>query len=263
VDRDLGSDLDLAHGVADAADAITGSAFEARAFTVTRKADRTEVSEIDRDSEAEIVRRLRTARPDDAVYGEEHGVTGPADAEWTWVIDPIDGTSNYVRGLPVWATLVALVHRVDGPVLGVVSAPAMNRRWWGGRDLGAFANGRPIAVSKVDSVRRAQVSVVPNQGWRDLGLDGALADLQFEAARARGFGDFWQHMLVAEGAIDVAIDAVGLAPYDIAALVPVVEAAGGRLTDRLGRRDHLSNTAITTNGILHAEIVNRLLPRVG
>lgn len=263
MDRDLRPDLELAHEVADAADAITAPAFDARAFTVTRKADRTEVSEIDRDSETEIVSRLRAARPADAVFGEEHGVTGPADADWTWVIDPIDGTSNYVRGLPVWATLVALVHRVDGPVLGVVSAPAMNRRWWGTRGTGAFANGRPIAVSSVDSVRRAQVSVVPNQGWRDLGVDDALADLQFEAARARGFGDFWQHMLVAEGAIDVAIDAVGLAPYDIAALVPVVEAAGGRLTDRLGRRDHHSNTAITTNGVLHDEIVNRLRPPVG
>jgi len=263
VDRDFGPDLELAHEVADAADAITAPAFEARAFTVSRKADRSEVSEIDRDTESEIVRRLRAARPVDAVFGEEHGVTGPTDAEWTWVIDPIDGTSNYVRGLPVWATLVALVHRVDGPVLGLVSAPSMNRRWWGVRGGGARANGRPIAVSKIDSVHRAQVSVVPNRGWRDLGVDRALADLQFDAARARGFGDFWQHMLVAEGAIDVAIDAVGLAPYDIAALVPVVEEAGGRLTDRVGRRDHLSNTAITTNGLLHDEIVNRLRPPVG
>ncbi len=168
------------------------------------------------------------------------------------MIDPIDGTSNFVRGIPVWASLIALVH--DGePVVGVVSAPAMQRRWWAARGLGAFSiGGRPCRVSSVAALDEAQVSLTFSTGWDDVGRGEALVALQRAAYRARGFGDFWQHMLVAEGAIDLAVDAVGLAPYDLAAVMVVVEEAGGTFTDRHGVRSWEHDTAISSNGLLHA-----------
>ena len=175
------------------------------------------------------------------------------------MIDPIDGTSGYVRGVPIWATLIALTHVGRGPVLGVVSAPALGFRWWGGPHLGArmSAHGaeRDIEVSLVDSLAEAQVSVTHNHGWDELGRTERLITLQQRARRSRGMGDFWQHMLVAEGAIDVAVDAVGVAAYDLAAVKPIVEAAGGRFTDRLGAATHEHDTAISTNGRLHDEVL--------
>lgn len=251
---DLHGDLAIAIRAADVADRTSLPYYENRSFTLSRKADSSEVTEADRNTESVIVELIMDERPNHSIYGEEHGTHGSADAEWTWVIDPIDGTSNFVRGVPVWATLIALVHRERGPVLGVVSAPAMGRRWWGGHDLGAFADGRPIRVSDVDVLRDAQVSVTFNKGWDEAGRTDHLVRLQQSAYRARGYGDFWQHMLVAEGAVDVAVDAIGLAPYDNAAVQAVVEAAGGTHTDRFGRRDYTSNSAISTNG--------RLLPAV-
>lgn len=255
---DLATELELAIKAADAADAVSLPYFENRTFTLSRKADMSEVTEADRNTESAIVSILRAERPNHSVYGEEHGTVGDATAEWTWVIDPIDGTSNFVRGVPVWATLIALVHKDSGPVLGVVSAPSMSRRWWGARDLGAFANGRPINVSHVDSVDDAQVSVTFNKGWDDVGRTTNLVQLQQSAYRARGYGDFWQHMLVAEGAIDIAVDAIGLAPYDNAAVQAVVEAAGGMHTDRFGERDYTRNSAVSTNGRLHQAVVSIL-----
>lgn len=254
---DLNDELAFALDLADLADSITRTPFESRAFTLARKADRSEVTEIDRGCEAAIVERIVTARPNHAIFGEEHGVGGRTDSEWTWVIDPIDGTSNFVRGVPVWATLVALVHADLGPVVGVVSAPALGRRWWS-RPGQAFVNGHPISVSHVARISDAQVSVTLNDGWDRLGLTDRLVDLQRESYRSRGYGDFWQHMLVAEGAIDVAIDAIGLQPYDIAAVQAVVEAAGGRLTDRLGERTYEHDSAVSSNGALHDEVVARL-----
>ena len=257
-DRDLSADLQLALLIADAADAVTMPFYEKRSFTLSRKADLTEVTEADRDAESTIVALLAEYRPDDAVYGEEHGRAGNHAAEFTWVIDPIDGTSNFVRGVPVWATLVALVHRDLGPVVGVVSAPAMQRRWWAARDQGAFVLGHPIRVSEIPSVAQSQVSVTFNGGWDRLGLTERLVSLQQSAYRARGYGDFWQHMLVAEGAVDIAIDAVGLAPYDNAAVQIVVDEAGGRHTDRFGRRNYEADTAISTNGRMHDEVISIL-----
>jgi histidinol-phosphatase len=257
VDLDLSSDLELGLRLADLADSITLPPFESRAFTLSRKADRTEVTEIDRGCEAALVELLLAERPQHAIFGEEHGAGGDASSPWTWVIDPIDGTSNFVRGVPVWGTLVSLVHADHGPVLGVVSAPALNRRWWStpGR---AFANGRRIAVSDTSRLSDAHVSVVMNEGWHELGLTDQLVMLQRDAHRTRGFGDFWQHMLVAEGVIDVAVDAIGLEPYDIAAVQAVVEAAGGRLTDRCGVRTLSTGSAVSSNGALHDEVVARL-----
>ena len=254
----LSDELALAIRVADAADAISLPYFEKRTFTLSRKADSSEVTEADRNTETTITELLVNERPRHAIYGEEHGTIGDPDSAWTWVIDPIDGTSNFVRGVPVWATLIALVHREQGPILGVVSAPAMGRRWWGGLGLGAFANGRPVRVSNVDNVSEAQVSVTFNKGWDDVGRTNDLVRLQQSAYRARGYGDFWQHMLVAEGAVDIAVDAIGLAPYDNAAVQAVVEAAGGTHTDRFGRRDYTSNSAISSNGRLHSAVVGIL-----
>ncbi|MDX2378303.1 MAG: inositol monophosphatase family protein [Acidimicrobiia bacterium] len=257
---DLDAELALALGVADAADALTLPHFLARDFDVDWKENRTEVTRVDRDAEELIVDRLKAARPEYGVYGEEHGRhPGAADSPWEWVIDPIDGTSGFVRGIPVWATLIALSHVTDGPVLGVVSAPALQRRWWGGVDLGAHVAAlgveRELHVSMVTAIEDAQICVTHNEGWDDLGLTGELVRLQQRARRSRGLGDFWQHMLVAEGAMDAAIDAVGVAPYDLGALLPIVEAAGGTFTDRDGERTHLHDTAISTNGQLHQEVI--------
>jgi len=251
---DLQPELDLALRLADLADAITLPRYTNRSFNLDWKANRTEVTEADREAETAITDVLTSERPQHGVFGEEHGLLGNADSPWRWVIDPIDGTSNFVRGIPVWASLIALTHIDLGPVVGVVSAPAMGRRWWAARGFGAFADGRRCNVSAVAALDEAQVSVTFNQGWDDLGLTPELVSLQQRAYRARGFGDFWQHMLVAEGAVDLAIDAVGLAPYDIAAVMVVVEEAGGTITDRHGERTYLHDTAISSNGLLHQHI---------
>jgi histidinol-phosphatase len=254
----LDADLELAHRAADACDALTLPLYDRRAFTVDRKLDSSEVTEADRDAEAAAVDALLRARPHHGAYGEEHGLAGDHGSAWRWIIDPIDGTSNYVRGIPVWATLLALTHRTAGVVVAVVSAPAMERRWWARLGSGAFADGRACRVSSVERLADAQVSVTFSSGWDDLGLTPALVALQQRAKRARGFGDFWQHALVAEGAVDVAIDAVGVAPYDLAAVRLLVEEAGGTFTDRVGERTHEHDTAISSNGLLHDDVIARL-----
>ena len=262
LERELDGDLALALDVADRVDEFTLPNFREADFTVDWKQNLTEVTEIDRRAETMIVDQLIHARPHHGAFGEEHGLAGAPDSPWRWVVDPIDGTSGFVRGIPIWATLIALVHAERGPVLGVVSAPALGRRWWGGLGLGAtmsvFGDERPIVVSTVDDLADAQISVTHNAGWDELGLTGALVGLQQRARRSRGVGDFWQHMLVAEGAMDVAVDAVGVAPYDIAAVKPIVEAAGGRLTDRHGVATHEHDTAISTNGLLHDDVIAAL-----
>jgi histidinol-phosphatase len=249
--------LQVALRASDDADAISLSGFTSRSFGVSRKADNSEVTEIDRATEQAIVASLTSARPDYGIYGEEYGVSGPADAEYQWVIDPIDGTTNFVRGVPVWATLIALVHN-GIPVLGVVSAPAMGFRWWATQGGGAFFNGTRIYVSKTQTIAEAHVSTTPNAGWDAVGGIPKLVQLQTDALRARGFGDFWQHMLVAQGAIDVAVDVIGLQPYDNAAIYPIVQEAGGTITDRFGNADWRANSSVSSNGVLHAEVLSRL-----
>lgn len=256
----LAADLELALELADLADAETLERYERRAFTVDRKPDRSEVTEADRSAETAVRRALQKFRPDHAMFGEEEGLVGPADAHWRWVVDPVDGTSNFVRGIPVWATLIALTHIELGPVLGVVSAPALGRRWWGGLELGAWVNGSPIHVSAIDSLDEAQVCVTFSRGWDELGLTPALVRLQQAAWRARGFGDFWQHMLVAEGAAEIAIDAIGVEVYDLAAVQAVVEAAGGTFTDRMGERRIDTKSAVSSNGRLHQVAIDHLAP---
>jgi len=254
---DLAELLQVALHASDAADAISLSGFTSRSFEVTRKADNSEVTDIDRATEQAIVASLNSARPDYGIYGEEFGTSGPANAEATWVIDPIDGTTNFVRGVPVWATLIALV-RNGVPELGVVSAPAMGFRWWATSGGGAFFNVTRIYASSTAAVSEAHVSTTPNAGWQAVGGIPKLVQLQTDALRARGFGDFWQHMLVAQGAIDVAVDVIGLQPYDNAAIYPIVQEAGGTITDRFGNADWQADSSVSSNGVLHAEVIARL-----
>ena len=258
LDRNLASDLELALEIADEADAFTLPRYERQDFTLGWKDNRTEVTEADQGAESLIAERLLSARPDDGLFGEEHGIQGNVDSPWRWVIDPIDGTSGFVRGIPVWATLIALTHAELGPTLGVVSAPALGRRWWAAHGLGSFADGRRCRVSEVAELSAAQVCVTFSPGWTELGLNGQLVDLVQSAWRGRGFGDFWQHCLVAEGAVELAVDAVGVMPYDLAAVQVVVEEAGGTFTDRHGERTSQHDSAISSNGLLHHEAVSRL-----
>ena len=244
--------------LADAADAYTLPRFRAADFTLGWKDDRTEVTEADRGAETLLAERVLSDRPTHGFFGEEHGGQGDPDSPWRWIVDPIDGTSGFVRGVPVWATLISLVHAERGSVVGVVSAPALGRRWWAAEGLGSFADGRVCRVSDVSELSKAQVSVTFSSGWERLGLTSELVDILQRARRARGFGDFWQHCLVAEGALDLAIDAVGVALYDIAALRVIVEEAGGSFTDRHGNPAAGQQSAISSNGLLHDDVVARL-----
>lgn len=254
-------DLDLALRLADLADAITLPRFRAADLRVTRKPDRTPVTDADTAAEDAIRAALGHERPDDAILGEERGASG--SARRGWVIDPIDGTKNFSRGVPAWATLVALV--TDGvPTVGVVSAPALQRRWWGSAGAGAWARDLPsgtprrIAVSGVSDVADAYVSTTDTDSFRTEGgrRDGWIA-LTEACWESRAFGDFWHHVLVAEGAIDVAVEAVANA-WDLAAPAVVVGEAGGRLTDLAGNPTHAGGNGVSSNGLLHDRVLEVL-----
>lgn len=218
------------------------------------KADGTPVTVADRTIEEMIRRAIESGFPGDAILGEEQGAIG--EAARRWIIDPIDGTKNYARGVPVFATLVAL--EVDGvPAVGAASAPALGTRWWAVRGGGAFRNGERIRVSSVDDLAEAHVcsgDVVRYAGDR---LEPWLA-LCRRAARSRGFGDFWGHLLVAEGALEVMVEFPGLSPWDLAAPKIIVEEAGGRLTSLAGEDRIDAGDALTTNGLLHDEVLGVL-----
>jgi histidinol-phosphatase len=241
----VGPDLSLALELADAADAIALAGFRT-GLAVEQKADLTPVTEADRAVERELRRVLAEARPDDAVLGEEQGASGHADRRW--ILDPIDGTRNFARGIPVWATLLAL-DEGGAITLGVVSAPALGHRWWARRQEGAFADGHRINVSGVERVEDAVLSFA---------LDRALPEIALRAWHARGFGDFWAHMLVAEGVVDGAVDAHGVAEWDLAAVKVIVEEAGGRFSDFAGDARFDSGSAVTSNGLLHDELLAAL-----
>jgi histidinol-phosphatase len=204
---------------------------------------------------------LAEERPADAVLGEEYGGTGSGPRGW--VVDPVDGTKNFVRGAPAWATLIAL--RVDGEtVLGVVSAPALGRRWWAARGSGAwtsYAGGDPrrCTVSAVASLDDAFLSYSSLTGWRDQGRLEPLLALAGRAWRTRAFGDFWSHVLVAEGAVDAAFEPE-VSVWDLAALQPIVEEAGGRFTDLSGVRGPDGGSVVCSNGLLHDEVLAALAP---
>lgn len=254
-------DLELALDIADRCDAVTLRRFTDRSFTVAHKHDNTEVTDADRDTERIARDHLGAQRPDDSILGEEHDDV-VRDSRRRWVIDPIDGTSGFARGIPVWATLIAL-ESDDEVVVSVISAPALGRRWWATRGGGSHVRHidgteRTCQVSAIDDLAEAQVSVTINDGWADTGCVPALTSLMLDARRSRALGDFWQHCLVAEGALDIAVDAVGLHPYDVAAPRLLVTEAGGRLSDMHGADTHRSPTAISTNGVLHDLVLARL-----
>jgi histidinol-phosphatase len=236
----MSPDLALALALADAADAISIARFRAHDLVVETKPDLTPVTEADRAVENEVRERLAQERPDDGILGEEHGELG-GDGTRRWIVDPIDGTRNYSRGVPVWATLIALEQ--DGQVrLGVVSAPALGHRWWAERGAGAFADGEPIHVSAVGRVEDAVLCFA---------LEQELPPLAHRCWHPRAYGDFWAHMLVAEGAVDGAIDAVGVSVWDLAAVQPIVEEAGGQFSDRDGVPRIDGGSAVSSNGLLH------------
>ena len=236
----MGPDLALALELADAADALSLPRFRARDLVVETKPDLTPVTEADRAVEARLRRLLAERRPDDAVLGEEEGEAGGGAVRW--VIDPIDGTKNFLRGIPVWATLIAFER--DGQVVcGVVSAPALGRRWWAARGEGAWRDdGERLRVSRVGALEDATVLVA---------LDRPPAAAAFGVWHLRGLGDFWAHMLVAEGAAEIAIDAIGVSVWDLAAPLVIVEEAGGRFTDLEGTTRPDGRAAIASNGLVH------------
>jgi histidinol-phosphatase len=254
-------DLQLAHELADAADAISLDRFRALDLRVDTKPDLTPVSDADTAVEAAIRALLAAARPDDAVLGEEEGLVG--DGPRRWVVDPIDGTKSYVRGVPVWATLIAL--QVDEQVeLGLVSAPALGRRWWAARGQGAWAgasaaDGVPLSVSRVSRISDASLSWSSLNGWDAQGRLPGLLRLSDAAWRTRAYGDFWSHCLVAEGAVDASFEPeVNL--WDLAALQVVVEEAGGRFTDLSGAARPDGGSVVCSNGLLHDEVLAGLAP---
>jgi len=255
-------DLALAHDLADAADAVTLQRFRATDLRVESKPDLTPVTDADAAVEEQLRRRLGAARPHDAVLGEEQGLTGAGPRQW--VVDPIDGTKNYVRGVPVWATLVAL--QVDGRVdVGVVSAPALGRRWWAARGQGAYAGstlagGVPLRVSAVADLADASLSFSSLSGWQAQGRLLGLLALTGKAWRTRAYGDFWSHMLVAEGAVDASFEP-DVSLWDLAALQVVVEEAGGRFTDLAGEARPDGGSAVCSNGLLHDEVLAGLAGR--
>lgn len=244
---ELSPDLGLALQLADEADAITLAHARRTDLRVEKKADMSPVTEADQATERALREGIRAARPNDAIVGEEYG--GDAATGRRWILDPIDGTKNYVRRVPVWATLIALADDTAIQV-GVVSAPALGRRWWAARGHGAWMTGpespapRRIHASAVADLADASFSFSDPDNWDRRELDELMA----RTYRTRAYGDFWSHMLVAEGAVDIAAE-MGLSLWDVAALVPVVEESGGRFTTLERPTGAMS---LTTNAPLHA-----------
>ena len=255
------TDLALALDLADAADQLTMSRFGAADLRVDAKPDLTPVTDADRDTEQLLRSRLAQHRPADAIVGEEFTDTGSATRRW--VLDPIDGTKNFVRGVPVWATLIGLLDG-DDPLVGVVSAPALSRRWWAERGGGAWciAVGAPsqqLQVSAVRDLGDASLAYSELTEWERAGRLAPFLDLCRRVWRTRGFGEFWSYMLVAEGAADLAAEPE-LALWDMAALVPIVVEAGGTFTGLNGQPGPGHGSAVASNGVLHGEFLTALNP---
>lgn len=249
-------DLGLALELADVADSMTLERFRAEDLVVENKPDLTPVSEADRAVERTIREMLAKSRPRDMVLGEEYG-TGEEAREGgarRWIVDPIDATKNYVRGIPVWATLLAMEEGGEIAV-SAVSAPALHRRWWAARGQGAFMTDgvgeqRRLRVSGVGELAHAQLSFAGFEEWEEKGLLDALLELGRRCWRTRAFGDFWGYMLVAEGAVEIACEPV-VELWDLAAPMLIVEEAGGRFTDLGGHPRAGGGSGLGTNGLLH------------
>lgn len=257
MDHDLASDLRFALELADLSDPISSARFRSRDLRVETKPDATFVTEADRAVEGALRERIAERAPGDAVLGEELGSSGGERPNGRrWILDPIDGTHGYMRGIPIWATLIAL--EIDGDlVVGVASAPALGHRWWGARGLGAFADGRPIHVSAVDRIEDAHISFDSVAGLERAGLGERFLALAGRCWRTRAFGDFWQHMLVAEGAVDIVVEP-SVSLWDLAASKVIVEEAGGRFTDLAGESRADGGSAVSTNGLLHRDVLAAL-----
>ena len=275
---DLTDDLALAHALADLADAISLDRYQAQDLVITTKPDNTPVTDADRAVETAIREALATHRQTDGLVGEEFGSDKGTSGRY-WVIDPIDGTKNFMRGVPTWATLIALVSvdeaGVEEVVLGIASAPALARRWSAAKGHGAFVRFNPgtiddlsedfdsssrekkISVSKVAALSDASISYSDFAGWGDR-LE-PFQKMLANAWRTRGIGDFWSHMLVAEGAVDVAIEP-SLALWDMAALDIIVREAGGTFTNTAGQNGPFGGSGVSTNGLLHKAVINGLNP---
>ena len=249
-------DLAFALELADLADAITLERFLAEDLVVETKPDLSPVTEADRAVEQALRKRIGEERPGHSVVGEEFGADQPGTARW--ILDPIDGTKNYLRGVPVWATLVAL-ERGGRVEVGVASAPALHRRWWAARGEGAFVNGRRIRVSGVADLSDAVLSYASLGSWEQHGLGEQFLALARGCWRTRGFGDFWSHMLVAEGAADLAAEPE-VELWDLAAPQVIVEEAGGRFTDLGGTPTPAGGSVVSSNGLLHDRVLAALRP---
>lgn len=270
---DLSEDLTLALELADLADTVSLARFRAVDLDVQTKPDRTPVTEADLAVERAIRDRLAAARPSDGILGEEFG--GAGDTKRQWIIDPIDGTANFLRGVPVWGTLISLA--IDGvPIVGVASAPAMGRRWWAARGMGAwtiasagelgasddgadaasarFPGARRLRVSGVDQLADASLSFQSLAQWRHAGRLDQLLALSERVWRDRAYGDLWSYALVAEGLIDITGE-FDVKPYDLAALIPIVEEAGGRFTSIAGEPGPWHGSSLATNGRLHDAVL--------
>lgn len=253
-------DLRLALKMADLADRVTSDYFDSGNFQVEQKEDKTPVTNADRQAEMVIRKALAQERPDDSIYAEELGRQDSTGRRW--IIDPIDGTKNYIRGVPVWATLIGLEYHHE-MVLGLVSAPALGVRWYASRGQGAYMvqgpeKPRPIHVSQVSQMGEASMSISSLTGWTAIGRRGHLLDLTDRIWRLRGFGDFWQYMLLAQGAIDLAAEPE-LDLYDMGALVPIVTEAGGSFTDLDGNPGPWGGNSLASNGLLHQEALKALM----
>jgi histidinol-phosphatase len=248
-------DLTLALELADVADEITVGRFRASDLVVQTKPDLTPVSEADTTVERTLRDRLASVRPGDSIVGEEYGVSTVAGSGRRWIVDPIDGTKNYVRGIPVWATLLAL-QEGDRIAVAVASAPALGRRWWAVRGSGAFvqdglaAEPRSLRVSGVRALEDAQLCISGFDGWDEHGAMDKLLALGRRCWRTRGFGDFWNYMLVAEGVAEIACEP-SVTLWDLAAPQLIVEEAGGKFTDLGGVPTAEGGDALATNGLLH------------
>jgi len=260
-DYSLADDLALALSLAGNADLISLDRFTAVDLVVTTKPDRTPVTDADKAVETSIRSGIEAARPSDSILGEEFGTQGSGSRQW--IIDPIDGTANFLRGVPIWGTLIALA--IDGvPVVGVVSAPALGKRWWAAKGHGAWmevqgaevhgGGARQIHVSGVGALEDASISYNSIQGWDGEGKLDELIALQRASWRARSIGDAWAYMLVAEGHLDMAGE-WDLKPYDMAALIPIVEEAGGKFTSLTGVDGPWEGSALATNGVVHDEVL--------
>jgi histidinol-phosphatase len=254
------TDLLFALGLADRADAVTRARFGALDLRVDTKPDLTPVTDADRAVESDLREVIAEQRPGDSVLGEEFGGTTALRGR-QWIIDPIDGTKNFVRGVPVWASLIALLE--DGvPIVGVVSAPALQRRWWAAGGQGAFASvdgakGQRISVSAVAELDSASLSFSSLSGWAQLGLRGHFVELTDAVWRVRAYGDFLSYCLLAEGAVDIAAEPE-VSVWDLAALDILVREAGGRFTSLDGTAGPHGGNAVATNGLLHEKVLKSL-----